>query len=115
MVLLTVRDARKSVAVPPLREGSEEKIMRIARAHIYRHRNCIDLDMHVVRILWMSATYFKLDVVWVNRFSPNILNPDRVVLQIKDLPNWTDVTEDMCHSNLKRRSESSENSSNRER
>ncbi len=68
-------------------------MMTIGREKTYRHQNCLDVDMYVVRVLWFTEDYFKLDVIWVNRKNPEILNPDRVVLHRKDLGNWEELSD----------------------
>lgn len=68
-------------------------MIAIKRNTTYRHRNCIDVDMHIVRILWFTEDYFKLEVVWVNRHHPEVLIPDKIVrLNRKDLHNWSVVS-----------------------
>lgn len=48
----------------------------------------LDVHMHVVRTLWAHSDGVQLDVIWVNRFSPNILNADRVFVKRQDIPKW---------------------------
>jgi hypothetical protein len=48
----------------------------------------LDVDMHVARVLWTYADGFKLKVIWINRFSPEILHEDKVFLKRKDLHKW---------------------------
>lgn len=68
--------------------------MKISRGHTYRHISNIGIDLHVVRILWMYPDGFKLDVAWIDRFTPSVSIPDRVFLKREDLPKWTDVTDE---------------------
>ena len=57
----------------------------------YRHRNCIDMDMWIIKIQYLGPRYMKLKICWVNRFNPNILHPDHVTVQLKDMCNWAEV------------------------
>lgn len=47
--------------------------------------------MHIVRILWLYDDGLKLDIVWVNRFNPNILWEDRVFVKRKDVAKWKEL------------------------
>jgi hypothetical protein len=67
-------------------------MLSIRRNCTYRHRRCIDVDMHIVRIEYITPDWFRLDIVWVNRHYPNIMHPDTVKLMKKDLDNWSLVT-----------------------
>lgn len=64
-------------------------IATISRGKTYRHRSLTEVDMHVVRILWIYPEGFKLDIAWINRHHPEITYPDRVFLKRKDLENWS--------------------------
>lgn len=66
-------------------------MIRIARSHTYRHRNCTEVDMHVVRLLYFNSDWFRLEVAWVNRHNPLICIPDTVRIWRKDLGNWIDL------------------------
>lgn len=64
----------------------------IGRDRTYKFKPTqLDVHMHVVRILWAYPDGFKLDIVWVNRFSTEIMHEDRVFLKRSDLHKWEQI------------------------
>jgi hypothetical protein len=56
--------------------------------NLYRHRNCIDVDIYIVKIVHIGKDSFKAKVRYWNRHGNYVIETDQVVIQKKDLPNW---------------------------
>lgn len=64
----------------------------IKRNATYRFKPInLDVDMHVIRILWLETGGLKLEIAWVNRFYPYINHPDRVFLKREDVHKWEQI------------------------
>jgi hypothetical protein len=60
------------------------------KGETYRHRNCLDVDMHVQKVKYKGVRVWKLKVIWVLR-NGVVLEQDKVSVKKKDFENWTKV------------------------
>lgn len=57
-----------------------------------KHRSCLDLDMHILKIVYLNNEYFKLKVVWVHKKYGYLYTQSGTInLYRKHLKNWSDV------------------------
>lgn len=61
---------------------------------VYRHRNCIDVDIFVEKLDYVGKDYIKLHVTYVNQRNGSVYNldPDKIKIYRKDLSNWREIS-----------------------
>jgi hypothetical protein len=55
----------------------------------YKHRNFLDVVMHVTKVQYKCPRYWKMKVSWHLARNGAWLGLDRVELKIKDFDNWS--------------------------
>lgn len=61
--------------------------------HIYKHINCLDMHLQVVRRQYMGPTYGKYKVRYIDKKGHLFIEGDHTVtINHKDLGNWNHVT-----------------------
>jgi hypothetical protein len=60
----------------------------MVRGNLYRHKNCIDIDLYIHSIIHIGKDSFKARVSYWHRHSKYFIITDQVVIKKKDLINW---------------------------
>jgi len=57
----------------------------------YRHRNCLDIDIEVIKVMFRDSKRVKLKVQYINQRSGLSLgfSPERVEIKKEDFKNWS--------------------------
>jgi hypothetical protein len=63
----------------------------VEQGSTYRHPNCLDVDMHVLRVLRMDPDKVRLRVLWVNQRSRLIHETDEVEIGRDQINEWKQV------------------------
>lgn len=60
---------------------------------VYRHSNCLDIDIFVDAITYVGTNYIKLKVTYFDQRSRAIYNldPDKITIYHKDQKKWKEV------------------------
>lgn len=57
----------------------------------WRHKNCLDMDLVVLKIPYHGSEYYKLRVLYQNRHNGILYNynPETIKIYKKDFKNWS--------------------------
>ena len=65
--------------------------MRFISGAVYRHKNCLDIDLEVKKVQYRSPDYTKLRVIYLNRNWQNgffVIDPRPETVKIKSSDYW---------------------------
>jgi hypothetical protein len=57
----------------------------------YRHPDCLDVDLYVVRVINTSPLGQELKVQYVTQNTKRLIEEDTVLVQTEDVKNWFEV------------------------
>jgi hypothetical protein len=68
----------------------------------YRHRNCLDIDIEVVKVMYRDSNRIKLKVIYVRQSDGASYGfpPERVEIKRKDYCNWSPVVYGLIEGKL---------------
>lgn len=58
---------------------------------IWRHKNCFDMDLVIVKITYPGSRYIKAKVIYINRHNGDIFGRETIKIQRKHFKDWTYV------------------------
>lgn len=61
----------------------------LSGGHVYKHKNCLDMHLYVIRRQYTGPLYTKYKVLYVdNKFRTYAGGTETVTIAHKDLENW---------------------------
>ena len=65
--------------------------MRFARLAVYRHRNCLDVDILVLKVQYTGPKYTRLRIMYFYRNGTSLNIGDNVKIETAQYLNWRRV------------------------